>query len=106
MKQNDRKSNSGYTWGKYAVSRNSLSYAWVSEDNSGFTRQVFLLWLFQEVQKLTTVSELEQFMMEYGEQIIDVLGQQVDRIEKNIKVRLVKLAFIWVTGSLLATWTM
>ena len=40
----------------------------------------------QEVQKFTTVSELEQFMLEHGEQVIDVLGQQVDRIERNIKV--------------------
>ncbi|XP_031553608.1 zinc transporter 9-like [Actinia tenebrosa] len=41
--------------------------------------------MLAEVHKLTTVQELEQFMLEYGEQVIDVLGQQVDRIEKNIK---------------------
>ena len=42
-------------------------------------------WL-QEVQKLTTVPELELFLLEHGEEVIDMLGQQVDRIEKNIKV--------------------
>lgn len=42
--------------------------------------------LLQEVQKLTTVQELEQLLLEHGEEVIDMLGQQVDRIEKNIKV--------------------
>ena len=40
----------------------------------------------QEVQQLTTVPELELFLLEHGEEVIDMLGQQVDRIEKNIKV--------------------
>ncbi|XP_032237488.1 zinc transporter 9 isoform X2 [Nematostella vectensis] len=39
----------------------------------------------QMLAKLTTTAEMEQFMLEYGEQVIDVLGQQVDRIERNIK---------------------
>lgn len=42
--------------------------------------------VMQEVQKLTTVPELELFLLEHGEEVIDMLGQQVDRIEKNIKV--------------------
>lgn len=41
----------------------------------------------QEVQQLTTVPELELFLLEHGEEVIDMLGQQVDRIEKNIKVK-------------------
>ncbi|EDO40485.1 predicted protein [Nematostella vectensis] len=41
--------------------------------------------MLAEIQKLTTTAEMEQFMLEYGEQVIDVLGQQVDRIERNIK---------------------
>lgn len=44
-------------------------------------------YFFQEVQKLTTVPELELFLLEHGEEVIDMLGQQVDRIEKNIKVK-------------------
>lgn len=39
------------------------------------------------MQQLTTVPELELFLLEHGEEVIDMLGQQVDRIEKNIKVR-------------------
>lgn len=31
--------------------------------------------------------ELELFLLEHGEEVIDMLGQQVDRIEKNIKVK-------------------
>ena len=40
----------------------------------------------QNVQQFTTVAELEEFMIEHGEQILDVLGSEVDRIEKEIKV--------------------
>ncbi|XP_015756716.1 PREDICTED: zinc transporter 9-like [Acropora digitifera] len=43
--------------------------------------------LAAEVQKLTTVQELELLLLEHGEEVIDMLGQQVDRIEKNIKKR-------------------
>lgn len=38
---------------------------------------------------MTTVPELELFLLEHGEEVIDMLGQQVDRIEKNIKVKYV-----------------
>jgi len=42
---------------------------------------------FQEVQGFTTVGEMERFLLEHGEQIVDVLGSEVDRIEDRIKVR-------------------
>lgn len=41
--------------------------------------------LLREVKKINTTTELEMYMLEHGEQIIDVLGSQVDRIERNIK---------------------
>jgi len=41
--------------------------------------------LLREAKKINTTTELEMFMLEHGEQIIDVLGTQVDRIERNIK---------------------
>lgn len=47
----------------------------------------YLFHSLQEVQQLTTVPELELFLLEHGEEVIDMLGQQVDRIEKNIKVK-------------------
>lgn len=43
-------------------------------------------WL-QEVQSFTTVADLEKFMLEHGEQIVELLGSEVDRIEAKIKVR-------------------
>ena len=32
---------------------------------------------------------MERFLLEHGEQIVDVLGSEVDRIEDRIKVRVV-----------------
>jgi len=39
------------------------------------------------VQDFKTVDEMERFLLEYGEQVVDVLGAEVDRIELKIKVR-------------------
>ena len=44
--------------------------------------------MIQDVQQFTTVAELEEFIIEHGEQILDVLGSEVDRIEKEIKVKI------------------
>ncbi|CAL1532463.1 unnamed protein product [Lymnaea stagnalis] len=41
--------------------------------------------MLAEVQKLKTVEDLEVFMMNHGEKIIDELGAEVDRIEKALK---------------------
>ena len=38
------------------------------------------------MSQLTTVGEFEQFLLHHGEQVVDVLAIEVDRIEKNIKV--------------------
>lgn len=42
--------------------------------------------IFQEIQNFRSVAELEKFLLEHGEQVIDVLGSEVDRIETVIKV--------------------
>ena len=42
----------------------------------------------QEVQGFKTVAEMEKFMLEHGDHVIDVLGSEVDRIEMKIKARL------------------
>ena len=55
--------------------------------------------LLQEVQSIETTEQLEQFLLDHGEQIIDVLGSQVDRIERNIKV--CKVVIILIEGALL-----
>lgn len=43
--------------------------------------------LMQDVQSFNSVAEMEKFLLEHGEQVIDVLGAEVDRIELEIKVR-------------------
>jgi len=40
----------------------------------------------QEIQQVKTPEELENFMLKHGENIIDTLGAEVDRLEKELKV--------------------
>lgn len=40
----------------------------------------------QDVQAFNSVGEMEKFLLEHGEQVIDILGAEVDRIELEIKV--------------------
>jgi len=42
----------------------------------------------QEMQGLASIEDAESFMLKHGESIVDTLGGEVDRIEKNLKVRL------------------
>lgn len=44
--------------------------------------------VLQEIQQVKTPEELEIFMLKHGENIIDTLGAEVDRLEKGLKVRL------------------
>jgi hypothetical protein len=41
---------------------------------------------FQEMQAVANIEDVEMFMLKHGECIVDVLGGEVDRIEKNLKV--------------------
>ncbi|XP_044273961.1 zinc transporter 9 [Varanus komodoensis] len=43
--------------------------------------------LLQEIQQVKTLEELETFMLKHGENIIDTLGAEVDRLEKELKKR-------------------
>ncbi|KAM4900171.1 proton-coupled zinc antiporter SLC30A9, mitochondrial isoform 2-T2 [Sylvia borin] len=43
--------------------------------------------LLQEIQQVKTLEELEAFMLKHGENIIDMLGAEVDRLEKDLKQR-------------------
>uniref|UniRef100_A0A8C3TXS9 Proton-coupled zinc antiporter SLC30A9, mitochondrial n=1 Tax=Catharus ustulatus TaxID=91951 RepID=A0A8C3TXS9_CATUS len=44
--------------------------------------------LLQEIQQVKTLEELEAFMLKHGENIVDMLGAEVDRLEKDLKVNL------------------
>uniref|UniRef100_A0A4X2KL93 Proton-coupled zinc antiporter SLC30A9, mitochondrial n=1 Tax=Vombatus ursinus TaxID=29139 RepID=A0A4X2KL93_VOMUR len=43
--------------------------------------------MLQEIQEVKTPEELEIFMLKHGENIVDTLGAEVDRLEKELKVR-------------------
>ena len=49
---------------------------------------------YQEVQSFATVADMERFLLEHGEQIVDLLGSEVDRIEAGIKVGVFNLRYI------------
>jgi zinc transporter 9 len=48
-------------------------------------QQVDLEKALQEMQSMTTLEDAESFLLKHGESIIDTLGGEVDRIEKNLK---------------------
>ncbi|KAJ8269461.1 hypothetical protein COCON_G00120680 [Conger conger] len=43
--------------------------------------------ILSEIQQVKTAEELENFMLKHGENIIDMLGAEVDRLEKELKQR-------------------
>ena len=43
--------------------------------------------IMQEIKAVESNEELEVFMLKHGEGIVEFLGEQVDRIEKDIKAQ-------------------
>ncbi|KAJ8262383.1 hypothetical protein GJAV_G00165820 [Gymnothorax javanicus] len=43
--------------------------------------------MLSDIQQVKTAEELENFMLKHGENIIDMLGAEVDRLEKELKQR-------------------
>lgn len=43
--------------------------------------------LLEEVMNIETIEQLDAFMLKHGENIVDLLGAQVDRIESSLKKR-------------------
>ena len=41
--------------------------------------------ILAEVRQIKTENEMEQFLLKHGEQMVDCLGAEVDRIEKILK---------------------
>ena len=41
--------------------------------------------LFAEWEEVKTVEQCEEFMLKHGENIVDLLGAEVDRIENELK---------------------
>lgn len=46
------------------------------------------------MQHLKTIEEVEAFFLKHGENIVDLIGGEVDRIEKQLKVRVYYFALI------------
>lgn len=42
--------------------------------------------LFNEFKSVQTIEECEEFILRHGENIVDLLGAEVDRIENELKV--------------------
>ena len=53
-----------------------------------------------EIEKIKAEEDLERFLLNHGENIVDSLGEQVDRIERELKelhpeIRYVDLEVLW-----------
>lgn len=49
--------------------------------------------LLDEMQHVTDVQACEAFMLRHGENIVDRVGAEIDRIERNLRVSLSKKSF-------------
>ena len=58
----------------------------------------FFLFYTQKVMSKTTTEEIEDFLLTHGDEIIDMLGEHVDRLEKQIKVSLKYLILVFDHG--------
>jgi zinc transporter 9 len=43
--------------------------------------------ILQEVQSFESAADLENFLLTHGEQIVDCVGAELDRIEKLLKAK-------------------
>lgn len=41
---------------------------------------------FQEVKGFHSIDQLNEFMLGHGENIVDIMGDEIDRIEMNLSV--------------------
>lgn len=51
------------------------------------TLLVCCVFAFQEARKLENIDQLEEFMLKHGENIVDLMGGEIDRIEMKLRVR-------------------
>lgn len=43
--------------------------------------------MLQEVKEFTTAAQLQEFILVHGENIVDTMGDEINRLENNISVR-------------------
>lgn len=42
--------------------------------------------MFQDIKKIETIDNVEAFLLKHGENIVDMLGGEIDRIELKLRV--------------------
>lgn len=47
----------------------------------------FFVISFQDMKKIETIDDVEAFLLKHGENIVDMLGGEIDRIELKLRVR-------------------
>lgn len=52
--------------------------------------------LLTEVQRFQSVDELEAYMLQHGESIVDMMGGEIDRIEMKLRVSIEREFFEWL----------
>ena len=56
----------------------------------------------QEIQKIDTIELTEAFLLKHGENIVDRVGAEIDRIERNLRVRANRVHRHHLSSSLLS----
>lgn len=51
---------------------------------------LFEFFSFQEIKSFNTVDELEAYMLKHGENIVDLMGGEIDRIEMKLRVKFIR----------------
>lgn len=44
------------------------------------------MFVYQEVKSFHSMDQLNEFMLKHGENIVDIMGDEIDRIEMNLSV--------------------
>ncbi|KAK3910398.1 Zinc transporter 9 [Frankliniella fusca] len=52
--------------------------------------QLNMAGLRESLKNIQTMEDLEEFMLDHGENLVDLLGSQIDRIERKLKVKIIK----------------
>jgi zinc transporter 9 len=50
--------------------------------------------LFEQVQGFTSIDQLQEFLLQHGENIVDMMGDEIDRIESKLSTKFPKVRHI------------
>jgi hypothetical protein len=80
-----------FVWEFYCIDLRNHGARYALADMSDVNKTVHvrcqtMFMLLQEVQKMKNIDELEAFMLKHGENIVDMMGAEIDRIEMKLRV--------------------